>query len=48
MLDVLLSDIGLLSLFTLVFIFSFFGYLIYKLNILSKQPPAPPLVKTDD
>ena len=48
MFDILFSDIGLLSIFTLLFIFAFFGYIIYKLNGLSKQPPSPPLIKDDE
>ena len=37
-----------LSSFTIIFIFAFFGYVIYKLKNLSKEPPAPPLEKVDN
>ena len=47
MFDIIFSAIGLLSMVTILFIFVFFAYLIYKLNGLSKQPASPPLVKDD-
>jgi hypothetical protein len=45
MLDILLSPIGLLSAFTLCFIFVAYAWGIYTINKLSKLPPAPPLKK---
>ena len=37
-----------LSAFTIIFIFAFFGYGIYKLKDLSKEPLSPPLEEVDD
>jgi hypothetical protein len=48
MLDILFSQIGFWSVFTILFIFAFFGWGIVKVNKLSKLPPAPPLEKVDD
>jgi len=48
MFDIIFSSIGLLSIGTILFIFGFFAFLIYKFNELSKQPPSPPLVKDDE
>lgn len=36
------------SAFTILFIVAFFSWGIYKVNKLSKLPPAPPLEKVDD
>ena len=45
MLDILFSDIGILSTFTLAFIFVGLGYAYYKLNQLSKEPSVPLIQK---
>lgn len=47
MLDILFSDIGILSALTIIFILVGLGYAYYKLNQLSKNPPIP-LIEKDD
>ena len=37
-----------LTAFTILFIVGFFSWGIYKVNKLSKEPPAPPLEKVED
>lgn len=39
--EILLSPIGLLSAFTLVFIFVFMGYFVYKMVKLSGEKKRP-------
>jgi hypothetical protein len=46
-LDILFSAIGVLSAFTIIFIFVALGYAYYKLRNLSKMPPSPPLIEDE-
>jgi hypothetical protein len=46
-LDILFSDIGILSAFTIISILVGLGYAYYKLNQLSKNSPAPLIEKED-
>jgi hypothetical protein len=47
MLDILFSDIGILSAFTIIFIIVALGFGYYKLIQLSKNPSLPLIVKDD-
>lgn len=46
--DITSAQMLFLSAFTILFIVGFFSWGIYKVNKLSKLPPAPPLEKVDD